>query len=302
MKRRRVAIVGFGKLGKACAYALQQDEELVLAGIVRRPERINEKLPVTLGDIAVVAHVSELQAVDVALVCVPAEHVAGVAHDLMQRRISIVECAVLHGEPWRHHRDELARLANLYRVPAVVGAGWDPGAMSLLRSLFALLIPKGATEVTHRPGVSLHHTALADTISGVKGALSTELHTAAGARQRYVYVELEDGTDLRQVGEAIRNDSLFLGEETMIFQVDSVAALEDQGHGVVVERRGSTGETGHHSILMEARFTEPALSAQIMLGGARAVAACKPGAYSLFDLSPRLLWGEWRAQAESDWL
>jgi diaminopimelate dehydrogenase len=256
MKRRRVAIVGLGKLGKACAHALRQDEELVLAGIVRRPERINEKLPVTLGNIPVVAHVSELQAVDVALVCVPAEHVAGVAHDLM----------------------------------------------SLLRSLFALLIPKGATEVTRRPGVSLHHTALADTISGVKGALSTELHTAAGARQRYVYVELEDGTDLRQVEEAIRNDPLFLGEETMIFQVDSVATLEEDGHGVVVERRGSAGETGHHSILMEARFSEPALSAQIMLGGARAVAACRPGAYSLFDLSPRLLWGEWRAQAENDWL
>ena len=301
MKRRRVAIVGFGRLGKACAYALQQQEQLVLAGIVRRPERITEKLPVILGNIPVVAHVSELQAVDVALVCIPAEYVAGVACDLMQRRISIVECTVLHGEAWRRHRDELDRMANRYRVAVVVGAGWDPGAMSLFRSLFALLIPKGVMEVTHRPAMSLHHTLLADTIPGIKGALSAELDSAAGARQRYLYLELEDGTELRQVENAIRNDPLFLGEETMIFQVDSVAALEEEGRGVVLERHGSTGEAGHHSILMEARFAESAFSAQIMLSGVRALATCKPGAYSLFDLSPRLLWGEWQAQAGSDW-
>jgi len=302
MNRRGVAVVGFGKLGKACAHALQQQDQLALAGIVRRPERITEKLPVTLGKIPVVAHVSELQGVDVALVCVPAEHVAGVAAELMQRKISIVECAVLQGEAWRHHRDELNRMANRYRVAVVVGAGWDPGVMSLFRSLFALLIPKGVTEVTHRPAMSLHHTVLTDTIPGIKGALSAELHTAAEARQHYLYVELEDGTELRQVEDAIRNDPLFLGEDTMIFQVNSVAVLEEEGRGVVLERRGSTAEAGHHSILMEARFAESAFSAQIMLSGVRALATCRPGAYSLFDLSPRLLWGEWRAQAESDWL
>jgi diaminopimelate dehydrogenase len=302
MKRRRVAIVGFGKLGKACAYALQQDEGLVPAGIVRRPESLKEKLPAAFGNIPVVAHVSELQAVDAALVCVPAEHVAGVAHDLMQRKIPIVECAVFHDEAWRHHKDDLDRIAKRYRVPAVVGAGWDPGAMSLLRSLFALLIPKGATEMTHRPGVALHHTTLAETVAGVKGALATERRTAGGSRQRYVYVELEDGAEFSPVADAIRNDPLFLGEETMIFQVDSVAALEEEGHGVVLERHGSTGETGHQSLLLEARFAESALSAQIMLAGARASAACNPGACSLFDLSPGLLWGEWRIQAERDWL
>ncbi len=302
MKRRHVAIIGFGKLGKACAYALQHDDELAFAGIVRRPEWLTEKLPAALGNIPVVAHITELQAVDAALVCVPAEQVAGVAHDLLQRKIPIVECAVLHGEAWRHHKDELDRLAQRYRVPAAVGAGWDPGAMSLLRSLFALLIPKGATEATYRPGIALHHTTLADTVAGVRGALATERRTAAGDRQRYVYVELEHGAELSQVEDAIRNDPLFLGEEAMIFQVDSVAALEGEGHGVVLERHGSTGETGHQSLLLEARFAESALSAQIMLAGARALASCNPGAYSLFDLSPGLLCGERRAQAGRDWL
>ena len=300
MKRGRVAIVGFGKLGTACAYALQQDEEFVLAGIIRRPERVKEKLPTAFANIPVAAHVAELQAVDAALVCVPAAQVAGAAHDLMQRKIPLVECAVFNGEAWRHHKDELDRIAKRYRVPAVVGAGWDPGAMSLLRSLFALLIPQGATEVTHRPGVGLHHTALADTVAGVKGALATERRTAVGGRQRYVYVELEDGTAFGQVEDAIRTDPLFLGEELMIFQVDSVAALEEEGHGVVLERHGATGEAGHQSLLLEARYAESALSAQIMLAGARALATCNPGAYSLFDLSPGLLLGERRIQAERD--
>jgi hypothetical protein len=53
---------------------------------------------------------------------------------------------------------------------------------------------------------------------------------------------------------------------------------------------------------MEARFAESAFSAQIMLSGVRALATCKPGAYSLLDLSPRMLWGEMQTQAEGDWL
>lgn len=302
MRLRHVAVIGFGRLGKACAHALQQDESLHLAGIVRRPERVLEKLPAVFGKAPVAAHVAELPAVDAALLCVPAEQILGVAHDLMQSRIPIVECAIFHGEAWRRHWDELGRMAIRYRVPAVVGAGWDPGAMSLFRSLFALLIPKGMTGCTHRPGAALRHTALAETVAGIKGALTAEIRTAGGARQHYVYVEVEKGAEFRQVEAAIRSDPLFLGEETLVFQVDSVGRLEEEGHGVVLERHGSTGGADHQSLLLEARFSAPELSARLMLAGVRALSTCRPGAYSLLDLPACVLWDESWKRAERDLL
>lgn len=70
--------------------------------MVHRPERLTEQLPAVFAKIPVVAHVCEVQAVDAILVCMPAELVAGVVHDPMQRKVSIVECAVFHDEAWRH--------------------------------------------------------------------------------------------------------------------------------------------------------------------------------------------------------
>ena len=128
-----------------------------------------------------------------ALICVPTQAVLEIAHDLLQGGIPIVECATLHGKAFQEHKNELDRLATRYKVPAIVGAGWDPRMLSVFRNLFAVLTPKGYTEITHRPGINLHHTTLTQAIPGVKGALSTELSAAVGQRQHYVYIELEEG-------------------------------------------------------------------------------------------------------------
>jgi hypothetical protein len=36
------------------------------------------------------------------------------------------------------------------------------------------------------------------------------------------------------VTQVIQNDPLFMDEETLVLPVDSVATLEDEGHGVVL--------------------------------------------------------------------
>jgi hypothetical protein len=86
-------------------------------------------------------------------------------------------------------------MALRQRVPAIVGAGWEPGALSVFRHLFQVLAPKGYTETTYRPGISLHHSAWVRSLQGVKDALCAEPHSAASGTQRYVYVEFEAGAD-----------------------------------------------------------------------------------------------------------
>ncbi len=298
MKKTRLAIIGLGNLGRKCVEAIQSDQQTELAGVVRRPEGAHApwlKAPA-------VTHVSELDRVDGALICVPVDAVADTAKSLLQSRIPVVECARLHSVAFINHKSDIHRAALHHKVPAIVGAGCDPGAVSLFRNQFALLAPRGHTETRLHTGTSLHHTLAASGIKGVKRALATELPSREGVLQRYVYVELEPSADAANVADAIVNDPLFLDEETRVFAVPSIDTLEETDRGVVLERHAAAGDPGHATLLLEGRYDEAGLAARMMLAAARALPFLQAGAYSLLDLPPGVLWGEQRHAAEKEWM
>ena len=110
---------------------------------------------------------SERGAVDAVLVCLPTDLVRELATDLLRHHTPIVEAATLDGITRQTHWREIDRMALRRGVPAVVGAGWDPGVRPLFEGLFAALCPKGGTRTHDRPGFSLHHTLAAWAIPGV---------------------------------------------------------------------------------------------------------------------------------------
>jgi diaminopimelate dehydrogenase len=301
-KPLRLAIVGVGRLGRACVEAIRQTHDIVVAAFVQRVTSRIEGLPQDLQHIPVVTRLGQTKDVDGALVCVPTNDVVDTAGHILAHGIPIVECATLHGETFRAHKEALRRLAVRHQTSAIVGAGWDPGALSVFRTWLALLTPGGTTETMHRPGVSLHHMAMVQGVVGVKDALCTERRAPDGKVQRYVYVELEAGTRVDEVADVIRRDPLFLGEETQVFAVDSLASLEEEGRGVVLDRRGSVGRLGHQHFVLEGRFDETVMTAQVMVAAVRALPELQPGAYHLGEIPVSALWGEGAAKAERDWL
>lgn len=296
MKKQSLAIVGLGRLGQSCARAIQEEEDTTLAGAVSR--RIE---PPAWLDAPLVGHISELAGIDAVLVCVPPDAVCGVAQDLLQRRLRVVECARLHGEDFLRHKAALHRAALHHAAAAVVGAGFDPGLLSMFRSQFAMAIPHGHTTSRLHTAAGLHHTLAADAVKGVRKALALEQTARDGTRQRYVYVELDPHADPAQVESAIRRDPCYLDAQTLVFPVDSVAALEETNRGVLLERHAAARERRHAALLLEARCDEAALAARIMLAAARALPFLKAGAYSLLDVPPILLWGERGPAIESEW-
>ncbi|SDS34531.1 Rossmann-fold NAD(P)-binding domain-containing protein [Pseudomonas oryzae] len=298
MTKRQIAVIGLGRLGRRCAELLLSDSGLALAGVVRRnPAPLDWP-----GDIPVVGHISELRGVDAVLVCVPVDAVLGQARELLQHQLPLVECARLHGAAFVAHKAELQRMAHLYRATAVLGAGCDPGLLSLLRSQFALPLPHGRTQASLHTASSLHHSLAAEGVEGVRTALATELKTADGRVQRYVYVELEPGADRLAVEDAILGDPLYLDEETLVFPVASVADLEETDRGLLLERHAAASNGSHAAMLLEARFNEIELAARMMLAGARALPLLQRGAWSLLDIPPLLLWGNQGAAAELEWM
>jgi diaminopimelate dehydrogenase len=284
MGRLRVAIVGFGRLGVACAHAARDAAATVeLAGVVRRDSAI-KKLPPPFAEVRVAAHVRDLDRVEAALLCVPPPVATDTAREILQLRVPIVECAMLEGPALEAHYEAIGTATRNYRCTAVVGAGWDPGVLPLLRHAFEMLVPRGRTTVTARPGVSLHHTEAVRNVDGVRAALATEQRDAEGALTRYVYAELAPGADPLRVEAALAADPLFAGERTLLFPIDSVAALEQEGHGILLERRGATAVGAHQNILFEARFDAAGFAARVMLDAAARLPYLKHGAhrYSLW--------------------
>jgi diaminopimelate dehydrogenase len=298
VKKTRLAIIGVGNLGRKCVEAIFDNQASELAGVVQRTGSV----PSADLKAPVVTHISELNQVDAALVCVPVNDVMGVAQGLLQARIPLVECARLHGDAFLGHKSEIHRAAFHHKVPAIVGAGCDPGALSLFRSQFALLAPRGHTETSLHTVPSMHHTLAAAGIKGVRKALATEGKSVGGTLQRYVYVELEPSAEAAAVERAIANDPLFLDEETLVFPVTAIDALEETNRGVMLERHAAPGEVSHISFLLEARYDETGLAARMMLAAAHALKGLPAGAYSLLDLPPGALWGEQRAAAEKEWI
>ncbi|MBH0198915.1 MAG: diaminopimelate dehydrogenase [Nitrospira sp.] len=301
-KLLRLAVVGLGRIGQACAELIALSHDLAVEAFVRRPASGAEGLPGHLRQIPLMTHAGQLSAVDGALICVPTGAVTETASQILQHGIPIVDCAILHGESFHAHKEAIHKLALHHHTPAIVGAGWDPGGLSVFRSWLALLTPGGVTETTHRPGITLRHTVMAKSVVGVKDARCTEVRTTDGRLQRYVYVELEQGANADRVAEAIRADPLFLGEETQVFPVESLASLEQEARGVVLDRRSSSQRLGRQHFVLEGRFDEVVVTAEVMLAAARALPDLDPGAYSLADIPLSTLWGERADKAEREWL
>ena len=276
MRRAHLAVVGFGALGRSCALGLLDAAGLELAGVIRRT---GGALPAPLHCVAVGAHLRDLKQVDAALLCVPPDAALGIAREILQQRIPLVECARLEGRARQNYYDALDRAARNHRVAAIVGAGWDPGVLPLIRRLFEALIPRGQTLSEKHPGLSLHHSAIAAAVGGVKDALATEYRAPGSGPQRYVYVELKQGVDIGAVTQAIEADPLFVDAAVNVFAVPDLAALEAAGSGIVLARRATATAGRHESLLLEARFDAPAFAARVMLDAARGLAGLAPGAH-----------------------
>ena len=277
--RLQVAVVGPGKLGRACALALLDEPDLVLAGVVERPGFpgfLRGRLQHTVR----VTHIRDLPDVDLALVCVPPLEVGAVSHDLLQSRIPMVECARLEGVALKAHYQALEEQAHRYRATAVYGAGWNPGVLPLMNSAFHVLIPRGRSVAHRHPAVQMHHSVSVSHLPGVKQALEGEFSGPDGQSVRYVYVELMPGALWETVCDLIESDPLFAGESSRIFQMDGLSALAAQEHQGLVLERLESADAGHHAgLLLEARFDVHQFAARAMVDAARRLKSLKIGAH-----------------------
>ncbi|MCR5519139.1 MAG: diaminopimelate dehydrogenase, partial [Bacteroidales bacterium] len=246
MEKIRIAIVGYGNIGRFSLEAVQAASDMECAGIVRRSGSA-EGIP-ELASYKVVSDIRELGKVDVAILAVPSRKVKENAEKYLSLGISTVDSFDIHTDICAL-RSALAPVASANGAVSVISAGWDPGSDSVVRALMQGLAPKGISYTNFGPGRSMGHSVAVKAIAGVKDALSVTIPVGTGLHRRMVYVELEPGADASKVEAAIKADPYFVHDETHVIPVDSVDALNDMGHGVNLVRKGVSGCT--HNQLLE---------------------------------------------------
>ncbi|WP_298646355.1 diaminopimelate dehydrogenase [uncultured Proteiniphilum sp.] len=279
-RKIRVAVIGYGNIGKYVVEALQSAPDFEIAGIVRRDAA---NIPAELKEYNVVSAVSQLEEVDVAILCTPTRSVEKFAITCLEQGINTVDSFDIHGQILQL-RGSLDGAAKKHNAVSIISAGWDPGSDSVIRTLMEAMAPRGITYTNFGPGMSMGHTVAVKAIDGVKAALSMTIPTGTGVHRRMVYIELEEGYDFQTVAQAIKADDYFVHDETHVFQVEDVEALKDMGHGVLMERKGVSGNTQNQLFKFDMRINNPALTAQVLVGTARAAMKQQPGAYTMIEI------------------
>lgn len=277
----RVAVVGYGNIGKSAVEAIQAAPDMELAGVVRRNTEGDQ--PQELNEVLVVSDINEIEYVDVAVLALPTRLIPEKAKELLSLGINTVDSYDIHGK-LVDLRGELDLVAKANGSVAVISAGWDPGTDSMIRAMFEFMANNGVTYTNFGPGMSMGHSVAVKAISGVANALSMTIPAGTGIHRRMVYVQLESEANFKEVEAAIKQDPYFINDETHVYQVEDVDQLIDVGHGVSIERKGVSGKTHNQLLKFDMRVNNPALTAQNMVSAARASVRQQAGAYTMLEI------------------
>ena len=275
----KAAIVGYGNIGKFVLDAVNEAPDFEIAGVVRRDAT---NVPEELKKYKVVSDLSELEA-DVAILCTPTRKVEEYAVKALSLGMNTVDSFDIHTNIVDLRR-ALDKAAKEHGKVSIISAGWDPGSDSVVRALMQACAPKGVTYTNFGPGMSMGHTVAVKAIEGVKAALSMTIPVGTGIHRRMVYVELLDGYNLPEVAAAIKADPYFANDETHVIEVPSVDDVKDMGHGVMMTRKGVSGITQNQRFEFSMQINNPALTAQVLVGVARASMKQQPGAYTMIEI------------------
>ncbi len=304
----RVAINGYGNLGRGAEQAISKndDMELVVVFTRRDPSSIQ-----TQG--APVAHVDEMEAwadkVDVCLNC------GGSATDLVEQAPATVKYFNTVDSFDNHSKipeqfaavDAAAREAGHL---ALISTGWDPGLFSMLRVLGDAALPDGEYNTFWGPGVSQGHSdalrringvadakqytlPVEETVQAVKEGRDIEL-TTRNQHKRECFVVLEDGADAEAIEREIKEmPAYFEPYDTTVHFISAEELAEKHSgipHGGQVIRRGTTSEGVHESITFElALDSNPEFTGSMVATTGRAVARMaargETGARTVFDVT-----------------
>ena len=312
----RIAIFGYGNLGRGVESAVRQnpDMELVAVFTRRAPESVRlqtPNVPVLHADEAV----KMKDQIDVMILC------GGSATDLpvqtpeMAKHFNVIDSFDTHAKIPAHFAAVDAAASESGKV-AVISVGWDPGLFSLNRLYARAILPVGEDYTFWGKGVSQGHS---DAIRRIEGVLDARQYTVpvpaaldavrSGAcptlttrekHTRECYVVAAECADKARIErEIVTMPNYFADYDTTVHFITMEEMKRDHAslpHGGKVIRTGKTGMNGETDQIIEYSLTlgsNPEFTSSVLVAYARAAYRMaqkgESGCKTVLDIPPAML-------------
>jgi diaminopimelate dehydrogenase len=312
----RVAILGYGNLGRGVELSLAQNSDMELVAFFTRREPSALK---TLTPSVPVYNVRNIldkkDEIDVLIIC------GGSATDLpMQspeyaKYFNIVDSFDTHANIPEHF-DACDKSARDGGKVAMISVGWDPGMFSLQRLFGNCILPGGKDYTFWGKGVSQGHSDAIRRIEGVidgkqytipvQAALDSvragenPILTAREKHTRECFVVAAPDADKARIEREIKEmPNYFADYDTTVHFISAEELARNHAgipHGGFVMRSGATGVNGKTKQMIEYSLklgSNPEFTASVIVCYARAVyrMSCEgvKGAKTVFDIPPAYL-------------
>lgn len=312
----KVAIYGYGNLGRGveCALAQNEDMELVCVFSRRPPETVKiltEGVPVLPAEKA-----PEMKnEIDVMILCGGSATDLPVQSPKMAELFNIVDSFDTHAKIPEHF-EAVDAAAKKSGKTAMISVGWDPGMFSLNRLYAGAVLPDGQDYTFWGKGVSQGHSDAIRRVKGVKDgkqytvpiesaleAVRSGQNPELSAREKHLrecYVVAEEGADLEQIEHDIKTMPNYFSDYDTTVHFISQEELDEKHsgipHGGFLIRSGKTGKNKEHGHIIEYRLkldSNPEFTASVLVAYARAVERMNregmTGCKTVFDITPAYL-------------
>jgi len=316
MSKIRIAIAGYGNLGKGVELAVRQNPDTELVGVFTRRAPESVKLLTAGVPVYKLEDAKNYQdKIDVLIIC------GGSATDLpvqtpeLAKYFNVIDSFDTHARIPEHFNnvDKAARENNHL---AMISLGWDPGLFSLNRVYAESILSNGKTYTFWGKGVSQGHSDAIRRVEGVKKGIQytcpieaaieavrsgsqPELSTRE-KHERVCYVVAEEGADKAKIESEIKNMKNYFDEYNTTVNFISEEEFDKNHntlpHGGFVIRSGKTGDgektsqTIEYSLKLE---SNPEFTASVLVAYARALSRLKAegavGCKTAFDVAPGYL-------------
>ena len=308
----KIAIYGYGNLGRGVESAVSYNSDMELTGVFTRrdPETVKTltNVPVYRAE-DICDHKDEI---DVLIIC------GGSATDLpemtpaLAREFHVVDSFDTHANIPAHFAN-VDQAAKETGHVGVISCGWDPGMFSLNRVYMESILPEGSSYTFWGKGVSQGHS---DAVRRIPGVLDARQYTIPvpeamervrngeapelTTRQKHtreVFVVAEEGADHAAIEQAIKTMPNYFDEyDTTVCFISMEEMKKDHStlpHGGYVIRSGKSGLQGEctHTIEYSLKLdSNPQFTSSVLVCCARAAwkkaSQGFTGCLTMLDLSP----------------
>ena len=311
----RVAIMGYGNLGRGIESAVRQNDDMELVAVFTRRDPQTVKVA---GEVPVY-RVEELQNkkddIDVLMMC------GGSATDLPKQTaqyakfFNVVDSFDTHAKIPEHFANVDLAAKEGGKI-AMISVGWDPGMFSLNRLYANAILRDGSDYTFWGKGVSQGHSDAIRRIPGVKNAKQYTIPVESAleavrncenpvltTRQKHTrecFVVAEEGADKAWIENEIKTmPNYFADYDTTVHFITEEELQRDHAgipHGGFVLRTGKTGFDGEHNHVIEYSLkldSNPEFTACVLIAYARAAYRMQKegmtGCKTVFDVAPAYL-------------